>query len=307
MAREAREVRAPGGREAPGGLERPRCSPTFPYPTRTLNTEVGHVAYFEHGRGPAMIFIHGLGGDLTHFEHLAPVFARHFRVIGIDLPGCGRSDKHGRQSLARHARAVMEVMRGLGIERATLVGHSAGGQVAAEVALCVPGKVERLVLINSAGLRSYHALLRLGARVLFHPAVLRRILGPSSMKLLARVFHSENAHTRAFRRGAMGRPREPLLGELCKVAHELMPDLLQPTVHDGAPEVTVPTLLIWGERDRLVPLSKVRAAAARFPRGQLAIIAECGHMPIIETPDETIALMQRFLQVQEGFGEFAAG
>ena len=79
-----------------------------------------------------------------------------------------------------------------------------------------------------------------------------RILGPSSMKLLARVFHTENAHTRAFRRGAMGRPREPLLGELCKVAHELMPDLLQPTVHDGAPEVTVPTLLIWGERDRML-------------------------------------------------------
>jgi len=270
-----------------------RCSPTFPWPVHELATAAGTIAYFDRGRGPAIVFVHGLGGDLTHFEHVAPALAKRWRVIGLDLPGCGGSYKRGPHSLASHAHAVLELMGGLGLGRAIVVGHSAGGQVAAEVALLEPERVERLVLINSAGLRGYAAPLRWAARVVMRPRVLEALMAPGALRLLARVFHQENEQTRKFRRGALGRPRQPLLGDLCRVIADLMPDLMRPTVAEGVFEM--PALIVWGERDRLVPMRTVRAAAARFPRGRLEIVNGCGHMPIIEQPGRVIELLDAFL------------
>lgn len=273
-----------------------RCSQTFPHDGEHLFTAAGRLAFYDVGRGHPVICIHGLGGDYTHFEHMTPMLADGYRVIGLDLPGCGGSCKpDSRLSLATHARAVVELMRALGLTQATLVGHSAGGQVCAEVARLSPDRVSHLVLVNSAGMRSYPALMRWGAAWGSHPQILRRILGSTGSKILSRVFANENEHTAHFRRGALNRPREPLLTDLCKVFHDMMPDLMRPTVAGHAADFNMPALIIWGDRDRLVPLRAVRKVASRFPRGRLEVIEGCGHMPIIEQPRRTAELIKSFL------------
>lgn len=271
-------------------------SKTFPYATRYVDTPQGPVAFFDEGTGPAMIFVHGLGGDFTHFEFVAPAFASQYRVIGIDMPGCGLSCKpSARQSIRGYATTVLRVMDHLGLRCATLVGHSAGGQVVADAAVLAPSRVERLVLINAAGLRDYWVPLRLLARAILRPALLERVLEPAARPILSQVFHGRNVYTEKFIADSLNRPQQPLLGELAKVFHDLAPDLLSPSVVSNASRLTMPTLVIWGSKDRLVPLATVRRATAALPNARLEVIHHCGHMPIIEQPETTVALMRAFL------------
>lgn len=277
-----------------------RRSKTFPYVTRYAKTPHGPVAYFDEGTGPAIIFVHGLAGDFTHFEHTAPAFAKDHRVIGVDMPGCGISCKPDtKHSIRGYAATILDLMDQLGIARATLVGHSAGGQIVAEAAAMAPSRIDRLVMINAAGLRSYAPPLRWLARALFRPALLQRVLEPAARPILTQVFHGKNHYTEKFIVDSIERPQHPLLGEIAKVFHDLTPDLLSPSIVANARMLTMPSMLIWGSEDRLVPLAGVRRAAAALPDCRLEVISQCGHMPIIERPELTVALIRSFLSVPE--------
>jgi pimeloyl-ACP methyl ester carboxylesterase len=272
-------------------------SRSFPYRTRHAQLDGGRVAYFDEGQGPALLFVHGLVGDFTHFEHVVPSFATGHRVIGVDLPGCGLSDKRRdvRHSVWTYARAIHELCERLGLERVTLVGHSAGGQVVAAAAELRPDLCERLVLVNSAGLRHYPLPMRWAARAVVRPWLLTRVLERAAMPILDQVFHERNAYTEKFIRDAMDRPPFPLLDEMSKVFTDLVPELMVGTVVDGARKLTMPTLVIWGDRDRLVPLPRVQRATRRLPHGRLEVIRDCGHMPMIEKPAIFIDLLSGFL------------
>jgi pimeloyl-ACP methyl ester carboxylesterase len=295
-----RTIAAPNLREhqpVPIHLDRLR-SKTFPYPGRQALLPSARVSFFDAGRrgGDAMVFIHGLGGDFSHYEHVAPAFAGDHRIIGIDMPGCGASGPVApRHSIERYADVVQELLTYLRVPRATLIGHSAGGQVVATVAARSPHLVTRLVLINTAGLRSYHRATRSFARALFQPALLNAVLPPASPHILANVFHTRNAYTEKFVVDSTQRPHHPLLRNMARVFHDLMPDLLEPTVVRHAPMLDLPVLLLWGGRDRLVPLESVEHVARLFPRAKLEVRHDCGHMPIIEHPEWTVARIREFL------------
>ena len=275
----------------------PLRSKTFPYPGRQALLPSARVSFFDAGRGPdAMVFIHGLGGDFSHFEHIAPAFAADHRIIGIDMPGCGASGPlSGRHSIERYADVVQELLTYLRVPRATLVGHSAGGQVVATVAARDTGIVNRLVLINTAGLRSYNRATRSFARALFRPTLLNAVLPPASTHILANVFHTRNRYTAKFVVDSTQRPHHPLLRNMARVFHDLMPDLLDATVVRHAPTLDLPVLLLWGGRDRLVPIESVEHAARLFPRARLEVRHDCGHMPIIEHPEWTVARIREFI------------
>jgi 4,5:9,10-diseco-3-hydroxy-5,9,17-trioxoandrosta-1(10),2-diene-4-oate hydrolase len=276
----------------------PLRSRTFPYRGRQALLPSGRVAFFDVGEAnDVMILVHGLGGDYSHFEHIAPAFARTHRVIGIDMPGCGASAplRH-RHTMERYADVVQELMLFLRIPRATLIGHSAGGQVAATLAARDPSLVNRLVLFNTAGLRGYATATRHLARALFRPTFLNVVLPPASTHILANVFHTRNDYTQKFVVDATQRPKHPLLRNMARVFHDLMPDLLQPSVLQHAPGLEMPVLLLWGGRDRLVPLSSVEHVARLFPRARLEVLHDCGHMPIIEHPEWTTARIREFFE-----------
>jgi pimeloyl-ACP methyl ester carboxylesterase len=269
----------------------------FPYKTRQVETASGRVACFDEGRGPAILFVHGLGGDFTHFEHVAPSFADRYRVIGIDLPGCGDSCKPRTPvSVRGHAPAIRDVMTTLGIQRATLVGHAAGGLACAQAALMAPDRVDQLILINSAGVRRYSRPVRLVARLLLRRPIVDAILVLSAYAILRHVFAATNEFTKKFAEDNIHRPREATLGDISKVMQDLLPDLMQSTLAENAHKLGVPTLMLYGDEDRLVPLGQVRRAAAQLQSGRLEILQQCGHMPIIEQPDVVIRLLRSFME-----------
>ncbi len=273
------------------------------FATRRAETRLGPVAFFDEGRGHPLVFVHGLVGTRGHFTHVVPAFLDTHRVIGVDMPGCGESHKpKARLSIRAYAETLLELLSGLGIEKATLVGHSAGGQVVATAALLAPERALRLTLINSAGMRSYPFVSRMAGRALMRPWLVSRLLGVSSKWILDQVFHQKkNQFVDQFVEESTSGRRDPharrqTLREMGKVFHDLAPDLLTPTVKEGASKLAMPTLIVWGDRDRLVPLAAVRHIAARFPRARLEVIRDCGHMPMIEEPERTIELMKKFFR-----------
>jgi pimeloyl-ACP methyl ester carboxylesterase len=277
-------------------------SKPVPFETRFAHTRLGRVAYFDEGVGPPLVLVHGLVGTRGHFAHVAPAFVETHRVIGVDMPGCGGSDKPAtRLSIQGYAETLLELLGALGIERATLAGHSAGGLVVATAALLAPHRVERLALINSAGMRSYPLASRLLGRALMRPWLVARLLGLSSNWILGQIFHQKkNQFVDQFVEESRSGGRDPavrrqILGEMGKVFHDLAPDLLTATVMLSAPKLDMPTLIIWGDRDRLVPLATVEGIAARFPDARLEVIRDCGHMPMIEEPQRTIDIMRAFV------------
>jgi pimeloyl-ACP methyl ester carboxylesterase len=272
----------------------------FPFATKHVETPSGRIACFDEGRGPALVFVHGLGGDFTHFEHIAPAFTDRFRVIGVDMPGCGDSHKpRGRVSVRGYATALLDLLTTLRISTATLVGHSAGGLVCAQAALMAPDRVDQLVLINSAGVRHYSWPVRLAARMLLRRPIVDAILVLSRDAILKHVFSMHSELTVKFAEDNIHRPREATLADISKVMQDLLPDLMVATLAENAEKLGVPTLMIYGDEDRLVPLHQVRRAAARLQWGRLEVLAQCGHMPIIEQPQVVVRLLRSFLEPRQ--------
>jgi pimeloyl-ACP methyl ester carboxylesterase len=282
-------------------LRHPSRSPTFPYAERVFVDAEIPVRYFDTGERerPALIFVHGLGANLTNFEHVAPPFhANGWRVAGLDLPGFGLSGKpHRDYTIAGFASHLDGFLDHLGAPHAVIVGHSLGGLVAADFAMRAPERVSALILISPAGLFRVPAPLRVVGRAVWRSVFLRPALRLSARQLLERVFHKENARTRAFfdastHPDTTGR----FLDELSRVMGAARRDLVSRHLLDDAERLTTPTLILWGEHDRLLPFSQVPGFAARLPRGQLEVIPNCGHMSIVEEPESVVARASAFLQ-----------
>ena len=125
---------------------------TFPFPQWRDHDEYRTV-FFDEGWGRTLVFVHGVGGNATHFEFVARSLARHHRVVGLDLVGQGWSSKprNARYTIDLLSDHLLDFLDRRGIERATLVGHSLGGAVCLDAALRRPGLVDGLVLMCAAG------------------------------------------------------------------------------------------------------------------------------------------------------------
>jgi pimeloyl-ACP methyl ester carboxylesterase len=254
-------------------------------------------AYFDHGEGHPVVFVHGLVGDFTHFEHVAVrLAAQGFRVIGVDLPGCGVSHKRReRHELGGYARDVLTLLDELGIERASLVGHSAGGAIVTEAALRAPTRVARVGLLSSAGLRRYPWGAQLAAKAIINKWLLERTLERLAMPLLDMVLVERNAYTDKFVRDALNRPVDATSSEMARVMADLVPELIEPIVLDRGHLLKMPLLVLWGDADKLVPMESVEWLSRRIPRGTFRLLPSCGHMPMIERPERTARELAAFL------------
>jgi pimeloyl-ACP methyl ester carboxylesterase len=270
----------------------------FPYRERTFLYDGTPVMYFDHGDGPAIVFIHGLGCNLTHFEHVAPpLAAAGYRVCGLDLPGFGLSGKPRRTYTVRWlAGAVVALMDRLGLARATLAGHSLGGLVAADAALHDATRVERLVLISSAGLFQMPLPFRWVARTILRPELVAMALERNARRLLeTRVFEEKNERVVRFIEQCVTRPDPRYVKDLTRVLYSMRHELTRYHLLDHVERLTLPTLVMYGASDRLLPTTDVPKWAGALPAGELEVIEQCGHMPIIERPEAVVARMKPFL------------
>ena len=276
----------------------PSRSEHFPYVEQTFMYGDTPVMSFDAGAGPAIVMVHGLGANLTHFEHVAPPLVEAgFRVCGLDLPGFGLSGKPRRDySIRWLSGAVTAFMDHLGVARATLAGHSLGGLVVADAALHEPLRVERLVLISSAGLFQMPLPFQWVARTIMRPGLVAAALERNARRLLeSRVFEERNERVERFIEQSVTRPDPHFVRDLARVMWSLRKDLTGYHLFDEVHRLTMPTLVIYGGRDKLLPTRSVPKWAKKLPAGELEVIERCGHMPIIEKPEQVVARMKAFL------------
>jgi pimeloyl-ACP methyl ester carboxylesterase len=256
----------------------------------------------ESGAGPAVLLLHGFAGSAEDWRPtVAALAAAGYRALAVDLLGFGRSDKpaDAPYSLDLGARLLCGLLDALGVDRAAVVAHSMGGKYALATALLHPGRVSRLALVASDGFVAASPLTRAGGWPLLGGALLWLSARPAVVRaMLAAAFYAPDSHLSA---ELIERGRAALLGADNRRALTALSrrydatDLAHTGLRARLGEIRAPALLIWGEHDRVFPLSAARAAAAAIPKAQLAILPRCGHFPHVEAARAFRGLLLGFL------------
>jgi pimeloyl-ACP methyl ester carboxylesterase len=274
-------------------------------------TEVhGHrVIYRMAGRGPPVVLIHGMVNSSRHWEPVALRLAEEYTVIAPDLIGHGDSAAvRGDYSLGAHASSIRDLLAALGVERATIVGHSLGGGIAMQFFYQFPQRTERLALISSGGLgREVSPLLR-GAAMPGAAAALWAAAHPRLLDALSRL-------------GERMRERGRSLGVyLVAIARALAPlrqagarraflQTLRSVIDFRGQHVSArdrlylldgfPTLIVWGERDHTIPLAHGLRAHEAIPGSRFETLPRAAHFPHIEDPEGLAGALLEFLRTTE--------
>jgi len=272
---------------------------SFPLPQWRAR-DLYRTVYFDEGRGRTLVFIHGLGGNATNWEFIAPRLVDRYRVVGLDLVGCGWTRKPDMTySIALLRDHLLDFLESRGIRRATLVGHSLGGAVSLAAALKKPSLVESLVLLCSAGLGPLPFWMRWGARNVLNPSMVFPMLILGADFILDNVFvqsPDENRYVRWFHQTSLrDEPGYPNLRDFARVGTHLCRDAVKRDFSDRLPFIQVPALVLMGDHDKLSSLSCVLRKVGGISRVRTVVVKNCGHLPMIEHPEETLFHMRRFL------------
>ena len=270
----------------------------------------GHrVRFHRSGGGPLLVLLHGIASTADTWAPVATGLAANHTVLAPDLLGHGSSAKpRGDYSLGAYASGVRDLITALGYERATVVGHSLGGGIAMQFAYQFPERVERLVLISSGGLgREVHPILR--ASTLPGSEIVLALLGRRWLRTTGGAVGATL--------GRLGlRAGEDLAGVAAGIASLGDADARGAFVHTaraaidpGGQRVSatdrlylaahLPTLIVWGERDPIIPAAHGEAAHAAIPGSRLEIFAGAGHFPHREQPVRFVSLVEDFVRSTE--------
>jgi len=250
----------------------------------------------DSGNGTPVVFIHGIGASLYSWRHqLPPVLSAGYRVIAFDNRGFGFSEQpaHGYHN-ADYVRLVLALLDSLGIASAVLVGHSMGGEIAAEVALAHPDRVRGLVLLDAAGYGvRWPGVLKM-ARWPFIGAVVTTFRGRWFTK---RILQSTFSDPDNVTEGDVDQyyapvPQRGFGRALRGVLREFRFDSLGGQLG----RVQTPTLILWGDADRWIPLRDGAQFARELPRSEFVVIERSGHNVAEESPDRVNRLLLEFLK-----------
>jgi pimeloyl-ACP methyl ester carboxylesterase len=272
----------------------------WPAMTRHLEVDGRTVGVVDSGGdGPPLLFIHGLGGIWQNWLLNLPVFMDSHRCVAVDLPGFGLSDKLDDCSIPRFARTVDAVCDHLGIEEPVVIGNSMGGFVGADLAVSFPTRVSKLVLVAAAGLSTEYLArepLLAGARAFM---VLTTRTGLRGAPVLKR---------KRLRRIALGpivrypeRLSFALASEIVQGANapgflDSFEALMSYSFRDKLERIEVPTLIVWGRNDMLVPVTDAELYEHLIGDNAHSVIFEdTGHLPMLERPSRFNSLLRSFL------------
>jgi pimeloyl-ACP methyl ester carboxylesterase len=269
-------------------------------PGKLINVDGVGLHYVEAGSGPAIVMIHGFGGQTFSFRYQMAEFARDHRCIAIDLKGFGYSERpeqtdarpgeDGDYSLVEQARLVLRAMDEMGIDRAVLIGHSMGGEVVARAAELAPERVDKLVLVATAP--GYP--LRLGPRLPFMRAFLPGFARLARRNARKNLFYDPKSVDIDAIMAEYEKPGR-IYGSLNTV-WQMWGDVRKQPKLDHS-KITMPVLILWAEKERVLPFDQrlLRWLRKRLPEAKVVTIPRTGHMLLEENPTAANEALRRFL------------
>jgi pimeloyl-ACP methyl ester carboxylesterase len=270
----------------------------------------GHrLIYRTAGSGPPVVLIHGMLNSSRHWEAVALQLAENYTVVAPDLIGHGDSAvPRGDYSLGAHAAVIRDVLAAIGIERATIVGHSLGGGVAMQFFYQFPQRTERLALVSSGGL---------GHEV---SPMLRAAALPGASALVWAVAHPRVV-SGFWRLGGRLRARGSWLAAQAEAVSRALRPLSQPGAREAFLQTLravidvrgqrvsardrlhllrdMPTLIVWGERDHTIPIAHGRATHAAVPGSWFRTLPPAAHFPHLEDPVGLAEALREFIEGTE--------
>jgi pimeloyl-ACP methyl ester carboxylesterase len=259
------------------------------------------VNYAEIGEGEPILFVHGLAGCWQNWLENLPHFGRTHRAIALDLPGFGESPMPSWPiDMPAYGRLVHDFCEKLGIDQvAALVGNSMGGFVSTEAAIERPSRFDKLVLVSAAGVSFAEAEGR-------------------HLEAAVRLFEASFPFTAGPRRAWLHRPRGRQLafGRVFHYPNRVRPELLREQIEPGLqspgfadalraiggydtrhrlPEIEIPTLVVWGLNDHIVPVEAAIGYHRLVPQSRLELFERTGHVPQMERPERFNSLLDDFV------------
>ena len=273
----------------------------------------GHpMVYRQAGSGPPVVLVHGMVNSSRHWEKVALELADRYTVIAPDLIGHGDSaGPRGDYSLGAHASRIRDLLAAIGVDSATLVGHSYGGGVAMQFFWQFPQRTERLALISSGGLGpEVSPMLRSaalpGASALLSLVANRRLV--AALAAGGARLHERESPAGVYVQ-ALARAMQPLTGPGAR--HAFLQTLR--SVIDGRGQrvaandrlylldhAPTPTLIVWGGRDNTIPLAHGREAHRALPSSRFEVLDSAAHFPHLEDPAGLARVLGDFLETTEG-------
>lgn len=270
---------------------------------RTVSVRGRQARYREQGEGTPVVLVHGIGRSLEDWTEQFELLPSSYRLIAVDLAGYGESDPlREPYSLPTLARFVEDFLDAVGVaEPAHVVGNSLGGAVAMQLSVQAPQRVRSLVLVNSAG---FGREVTLALRILAIRPLARLLLRKPNLKAIRRteraIFHDPALVTDERVETAMRFAARPhgaavlldtagALGGLRGVRPVWRRELMDEVSAQG-----VPTLLVWGDRDRILPHKHLDAARRHLPHAESHLFTDTGHMPQIERAEPFAELVASF-------------
>jgi pimeloyl-ACP methyl ester carboxylesterase len=272
---------------------------------RELTIHDQRVMYRTAGEGPVVLLIHGMAGSSMTWKQVMPALSEQFTVVAPDLLGHGSSDKlAGDYSLGAFASTLRDLLVALGHEYATVVGQSLGGGIAMQLAYQYPERCERLVLVGSGGLgREVNRLLKLltlpGSEAVLKLGCAARVrsamatvgglasrVGLQPAPVIAELWRSYTSLADEDTRRAFLRTLRAVIdprGQAVSAENRL---------HLAS---EMPTLIVWGDADRIIPVEHAHAAHTAIPGSQLEVFEGTGHYPHCEAPDRFVTVLTEFI------------
>jgi pimeloyl-ACP methyl ester carboxylesterase len=265
---------------------------------KDLNVNGARLSIIDQGSGPAVLFIHGLGGYKENWEDNIDYFARGHRAIAVDLPGFGNSDKRSELSygIEFFSKTLSAMLEQLGIDKAHWVGNSMGGHVAAFTAIHNPTKVDKLVLVDAAGTNSEQIKLLLASQgaMLNNPA-----FKPSpeliGMMMRTMIFYGPCAQADKMIKKAIDDLARPDASARQGAVMKALQSIIDTPLNDQLPQIKARTSVVWGKNDNLINVASANTFLEKIKGAKLHVIENCGHCPMLEKSDDFNRIVGEFL------------
>ncbi|AVO55283.1 alpha/beta fold hydrolase [Ectopseudomonas mendocina] len=255
-----------------------------------------NIHYYEGGsaNGETLVLLHGFAADKDNWLRFSRHLTDGYRVIALDLPGFGESDRPaGSYDVGTQAERLADILDALGIEQAHLLGNSMGGHIAALFAARYPDRVRSLALFANAGIDTPNKseLFKLVERGAPNPLVVRR---PEDFQRLLQFVFVEPPYLPASLKGYMAERAMANAAHYEQVFQQLIERYIP--LEPELPKIQAPTLLLWGKQDRVLDVSSIEVMYPLLQKPSVTIMEGVGHAPMLERPEESALLYRRFLQ-----------